>query len=421
MDFEKNAYTPAGASWPITYADLESYYDRAEKTLRVRGEKQTEHDPPRKVPFPLPADRDLAPLEGLLKKAGIVISDVPFATPVTEASFFGGQYGPFLRMTDKHLPGFQSSPHGALISEVTVSRLLADVEGRVVGAEARDLDRNVKILHARIYVIACGGLESPRLLLLSRSQVFPDGLGNNYGWVGRCFMEHRKTSYAGQVKVGWKSYNLVQLTGFSYQFYKRFKEKGLGGMRLRFHLYGPIRWKEIYAGEFKKILERIRTRRLAISFGAEMKPSPANRVTLDKEARDYFGNPVSNLFLGESEDDITTRDRGEEIIRNIHRQLGTEEVTKAPGNLWGHHHMGTCRMGDNPRTSVVDRNLKVHGTSNLFVAGSAVFVTSGSANPTLTLTALSLRLADHLQLQLRQGSFPAPYRTTPEELRSNRL
>jgi choline dehydrogenase-like flavoprotein len=387
----------------------------------VRGGKQSKHDPPRKIDFPLPADRNLSPLESLLKKVGIILSDVPFSTPLAyDSSILSGRYGPFLQMTESHLPNFQASPSGALISEVTVSRLLADEQGRIRGAEVRDLDRNVKALRARVYVVACGGLESPRLLLLSRSPTFPEGLGNHYGWVGRCFMEHRKTLYTGQVDVGWRSFNLFQITGFSYQFYKSFKEQGLGGIRLRFHLHGPIRWKEIYDGHSGRILDRIRTRQLVITFGAEMKPSPENRVTLDKEVKDYFGDPVGNLFLKESEDDVKTRERGKEIVRDIYRRLETQGVQESPENIWGHHHMGTCRMGDNPRTSVVDRNLRVHGTSNLFAAGSSVFVTSGSANPTLTLSALSLRLSDYLRAQLRRGEFAGPYRVTRGELRNSK-
>jgi choline dehydrogenase-like flavoprotein len=376
----------------------------------VRGGKQSEHDPPRKIDFPLPADRDLSPLESLLKKAGIILSDVPLSTSLAnDSSFLSGRYGPYLRMTESHLPNFQASPYGALIPEVTVSRLLVDGRGYVSGAELRDLDRNVKILRARVYVVACGGLETPRLLLLSRSSAFPKGVGNNYNWVGRCFMEHHKTLYSGRVDIGWNSFNLFQLTGFSYQFYKRLKEQGLGGIRLRFHLHGPAQWKEIYDGNVGRILDRALSRRLEISFGAEMKPSPENRVSLDNEVKDYFGNPVGNLFLNDSEEDVKTRDRGKEIVRNIYRRLEIEGAEELPGNAWGHHHMGTCRMGENPRTSVVDRNLQVHGTSNLFVAGSSVFVTSGSANPTLTLSALSLRLSDYLRLQLRNGTFPAPY------------
>ena len=423
IDFEQNSHTPAGASWPVSYADLEPYYEQAEKTLRVRGGKQSEHDPLRKVAFPLPADRDLSPLESLLKKTGVVVSDVPFSTPpVKNSGFLSGRYGPFLRMTDSHLPSFQASPSGALISEVTVSRLLADEQGRILGAEVRDLDRNLKVVRARAYVIACGGLESPRLLLLSRSPAFPQGIGNHYGWVGRCFMEHRKAVYSAQVNVGWNSSNLFQLTGFSYQFYKSFKQQGLGGIRLRFHLHGPVGWKEFYEGPTAPILDRIRTRQLEITIAVEMKPSPENRVTLDEEAKDYFGNPVSNLSLRESDDDIKTRERGKQIVRQIFANLGAERVERAPENdNWGHHHMGTCRMGDNPQTSVVDRDLRVHGTRNLFLAGSAVFVTSGSANPTLTLSALSLRLADNLRAQLQNGAFPGPDAVMRGALRRNKM
>ncbi len=314
-------------------------------------------------------------------------------------------------MTENHLPNFQASRYGALFSAVTVTRLLVDERGVVQGAEVRNLDRDVKILRARVYVVACGGLESPRLLLLSRAPGFPEGIGNRYGWVGRCFMEHRKAVYTGKVKIGWSSFNSTQLTGFSYQFYESFKKQGLGGLRLRFHLHGPISWKEIHDRGAGRILDRILTRELVVSFGAEMKPSAENRVTLDKEVKDHFGNPASNLFLDASEDDLKTRERAKELVLNIYRRLGVQEVQESPEDIWSHHHMGTCRMGDNQRTSVVDRNLQVHGAPNLFVAGSSVFVTCGSANPTLSLAALSLRLADYLESQLSKNALPLPVKT----------
>ena len=135
-----------------------------------------------------------------------------------------------------------------------------------------------------------------------------------------------------------------------------------------------------------------------------MEPSPQNRVTLDSELKDYFGNPVANLYLSESERDIKTWERARQLILKIYGMLNAQNVTESESN-WAHHHMGTCRMGVDPRTSVVDANLRVHGTRNLFVAGSAVFVTSGCAAPTVTLTALSHRLAEHIHSQLRAGSF----------------
>ena len=408
LDFKKNSYTPPGAAWPISYGNLQPYYEQAEQTLRVRGGKKSKYHPQNNSAYPIPADRNLSPLESMLREAGIVISDVPFSTPKNrDSSFLSDRFGPHVRMTDSHLPDFQKSDYGSLVSEVTVTRLVTDTSGLIRGAEIRDLDRNVKNLRARIYVVACGGLESPRLLLLSRSPAFPNGIGNNYDLVGRFFMEHRPVRFIGRTRIGWRTFSLVHLKGHSYQFYEEFKSLGLGGIALGFDLDGGIDGREIRAGEISKALNRVLSRNLEIDIGSEMKPSPGNRVTLDRQAKDYFGNPGTNLFVSESEEDVRTVARGKKIVQKIYTDLRVDNVEELRGNFWAHHHMGTCRMGDNPRTSVVDPNLRVHGTTNLFVAGSSVFVTSGVANPTLTLTALSLRLSDYLRLQLRQGTFPS--------------
>lgn len=127
------------------------------------------------------------------------------------------RFGPFVRMTDKHLPDFHASGSGHLISEVTVTRLLADESGTIRRAEVRDLDCNVKNLRARVYVIACGGLESPRLLMLSRSTAFPNGIGNHHDLVGRFFMEHRPVSFSGRFRTGWRDFSFRQLKGLSYR------------------------------------------------------------------------------------------------------------------------------------------------------------------------------------------------------------
>jgi choline dehydrogenase-like flavoprotein len=250
-------------------------------------------------------------------------------------------------------------------------------------------------------------LETPRLLLLSRAAGFPQGIGNNRDLVGRFFMEHRPAVLKGQVGIGWRTFSLHALRGQSYQFYEKFKKDGLGGMTLGFDLDGGLDRQELGAWEIGKALNRVSARNLEITIETEMKPSPENRVTLDAKNKDYFGNPGTNLFLSEPEEDRKTLSRGQQIARKIFADLGVEQIEELPRTGWGHHHMGTCRMGENPQTSVVDPNLRVHGTKNLFLAGSSVFVTSGTANPTLTLTALTFRLSDHLRSQLQKGVFPA--------------
>lgn len=409
IDFENNPYTPPGALWPIKYKDLQPYYEKAEQTLRVRGGKRTKYHPPSQVGYPVQPDRDVSPLESLLAEVGIIISDVPTSTQKNRVtSFFSDRFGPFVRMTDSHLPAFQNSASGSLISEVTVTRLIVDDGGYISGAEIRDLNRNRKVVRARVYIVACGGLETPRLLLLSRSSAFPQGVGNNRDLVGRFFMEHRPVGFNGPVHIGWRTFSLKGLRGMSYQFYEEFKNAGLGGISVAFELDAAIDAQEIRALEVGKVLNRISTRNIRIGVAPEMKPSPENRVTLDTKNKDYFGNPGTNLFVSETEVDARTVDRAKKIVRKISVDLGVEQLEELPRTGWGHHHMGTCRMGHSPQTSVVDPNLRIHGTKNLFVSGSSVFVTSGAANPTLTLTALTLRLSDYLRSQLQKGAFPIP-------------
>ena len=167
------------------------------------------------------------------------------------------------------------------------------------------------------------------------------------------------------------------------------KGRGLGGVRIR-----PV-------ADLHKDPQRPDCLWLQIRGEIECEPSPANRISLGQQP-DTFGNPGAQLTLDFTDLDGRTIAYTERLIWQLLAQFGVTRARVVTGALsWAHHHMGTCRMGDDPRTSVVDRDLRVHGTPNLYVAGSAPFVTSGVSNPTLTITALSLRLADHLVMTLR--------------------
>jgi choline dehydrogenase-like flavoprotein len=405
FDFENKDQSGAGAGWPLAYEELEPYYEKAEQILRVRGGELSKYNPHRKKRLPLPPDRDISSLRTLLQTAGVTVDDAPTST--------GDDGHRPVRVARTYLPEFQVSPYASLVSGATVTRLLAGENGHLVGAEVKDLDRNVKIVRATVYVVACGGLESPRVLLLSRSRYFPNGIGNNYDWVGRCFMEHRAINFYGRVRT--KSLQFYPQVGRSYQFDEESRKQKLGGMGLGFVLT-TLNRSDLSGWDFGTAWERLNTMlsrvwrpELKISAGPEMPPCPDNRVTLDRKTKDYFGNPVTNLFLNESEQEQKAIEHVKTLVRKIYSDLDAERV-KELDETWGHHHIGTCRMGDNPRTSVVDRNLRVHETKNLFVSGSSVFVTSGAANPTLTLTALSLRLADYLRKQLQEGDLRAESR-----------
>jgi choline dehydrogenase-like flavoprotein len=223
-------------------------------------------------------------------------------------------------------------------------------------------------------------------------------------------MEHRTIRFHGRVRAN--SFQIYPQVGRSFQFDEEFRHKGLGSFLMGFILMtvrrGDFSLRDL-GGLWDGVtsaLDRIKRPELRISASPEMPPFPENRVTLDSQVKDYFGNPAVNLHLNESEKERRVAQQATQVIRQIYADLNAEQVRELDRG-WSHHHMGTCRMGSNPKTSVVDRALRVHGTSNLFVAGSSVFVTSGSANPTLTLTALSLRLADYLHSQLRDRSLSA--------------
>jgi choline dehydrogenase-like flavoprotein len=138
---------------------------------------------------------------------------------------------------------------------------------------------------------------------------------------------------------------------------------------------------------------------LYIGASIEMRISDSNRVVLSDKIKDCFGNPLAHLICNYADEDLRTLERSRELIRGIYRKLGATDVEEIEVS-WSRHHQSTCRMGDDPGTSVVDRNLRVHDSPNLYLCGSEVFVTGGAMQPCLTISALAHRLADHLASRL---------------------
>jgi choline dehydrogenase-like flavoprotein len=139
-----------------------------------------------------------------------------------------------------------------------------------------------------------------------------------------------------------------------------------------------------------------------IGAGIEMKTSPDNRVTLSKANQDIFGRPIAHLIMNYSPQDRALIERTRTLIRGWFTQLGATSIREAP-IAYPRHFQGASRMGADPRTSVVDGNLRVHESPNLYMCGCDVFVTGGAVGPTLSIAALSLRLADQIVDQLQHA------------------
>lgn len=374
LDFERNAYTPEGAAWPVSYAELEPYYARAERTLRVSGSELSRYHAPRTAPLPLPSPRDDSEFKAQLREFGIVADDSP-----TSRGRRGG--GP-VRASRDLLPLVTGHPLATVVAGATATRIATRRSGEVAGVDARQRDGASRTIRAGAYVVACGALESARLLLQSKSERFPAGIGNDRDLVGRFFGEHPNLTFEARAP----RFPSGERTGIlrCHQFYDDFKRRGLGSLILRFmRRAGP-------------------EGRLLIGATLEMRPVATNRVVLSRDRADRFGNPGLELLLSFSEDDHRTIQEARSLIFGIYEALGAppDQIEEEP-ITWSHHHLGTCRMGHGPEAGVVGADLRVHGSPNLFVLGSAVFVTGGAAHPTLAITALAHRLAEQLAAELR--------------------
>jgi glucose dehydrogenase len=399
-DFAPHPYTPAENPWPIGYEDLEPYYDVAERLFRVRGGPRGESTPPRRGPLPLPGRPDVTYLKNLTARFGVECEDSATATPSKQMRIFN--------VRKEILPKFLSSGHGTLVTGATVTRLIAGPDQRITGAEIRTLDGRRGEARAKMFVVCCGGIESPRLLLLSRSEAYPNGIGNAYDWVGRGFNDHPTLGFYASIEHSPGTLTPTNKITRTHQLYGMFRPEGLGAMIPVFrqawllpnHIL-PFTLVNMPRNALS-MLSRVKRAAIFIGAGIEMKPVPGNRVTLSNVNRDVWGQPIAHLILNFTPEDRALIERTRTVIREWFAVIGATGIREAP-IAYPRHFQGACRMGANPATSVVDANLRVHDTRNLYVCGCEVFTTGGGMGPTLSIATFALRLADHVIEQLRSN------------------
>lgn len=396
-DFATRSWLPR-SGWPLTREELEPFYLRAQSICQI-GE-----------PLGFDADR-IASLVGkplLPFDPERVQTIVYFLSPPTR---FGTLYRDELASAGNVI---------VYLNANLVNIRLAPMGGAVESFECATLSRvSFRVLAAR-YVLALGGIENARALLASNGQE-PAGVGNQNDLVGRFFMEHPQsaTSWSAFILASsemdlafytttWLLSDVSSVPAIRLAPQLRAKE-GLAGMAV---FLGEVEFREAapFMGEFpaERLWALLRSanppRLLSASLRAEQPPLPDSRVTLRSD-RDALGIPRVNLHWSISLSDVAGMRRSLELVASEIGRIGL-------GRLWmpldasgefrtelegAAHHMGTTRMGVSPTEGVVDSNCRVHGLANLYVAGSSVFPTGGFANPTLTIVALALRLAEHLE------------------------
>jgi hypothetical protein len=205
--------------------------------------------------------------------------------------------------------------------------------------------------------------------------------------------------------------------GRIHQFYEHLRGEGLGSMVISaiqswvfpHHLMSPSQPLRDILCVPGRVLRPV----LYLGPTIETVPRDENRVVLSEHTKDRFGNPLAHLIFNFSEEDCRTLDLTRRLILKLWKQLGVGKVREAEVTF-SRHHIGTCRMGDNPKTSVTDRTLRVHECPNLYLGGCETFVTGAAVPPVLTIVALAHRLADELATRLRHGHWDS--NRTPTKL-----
>jgi choline dehydrogenase-like flavoprotein len=433
IDFERRDWIPH-SGWPFGVQELDPFYRRAQDVCQLGSygydaeflERAESHN------RLLPLDHERV---------------------VTIA----WQFSPPTRFGEVYRHDLATAPNVSVYLHANVVTIEAnDDASSVTSLKVATLAGSRFVVEPQILVLAAGGIENARLLLVSNDREAA-GLGNRHDLVGRFFMEH-PSFYSGVILPAepdrriWKVYlsdwasfetgprpdvygglslpSAVQekerLLGYSASLHTVPQARPDGWEALK-RLLGPIRGGE-FSADFMSDLRQVLSdlgeivstayhrldseppvEMLEIHNAAQQAPNPHSRILLDEQERDALGLPRVKLDWRLTELDKYSIRRSQEILANefgragvgrLKIELSGDDSTWPSDLYYGNHYIGTTRMSDVPTQGVVDRNCCVHGMSNLYLAGSSVFPTSGYAPPTLTIVALALRLADHIKKAL---------------------
>lgn len=418
-DFKLKSLYGHGVDWPIDYDDLEPFYHAAEQELGVAGDSAEDLGSPRSGDFPMPPilttylDKHFAAaLDGSKYKVS--------ATPQARNSVFRNDRPeccgnnscipicPIQAKYDATVHIAQAEAAGAeIFDETTATSLQLGEDGSIESAAFRRADGSTGTASGKVVVVAAHGIETPRLLLNSAQQGAPEGIANSSGQVGRNLMDHvTKLSWAEAAEPVWPYRGPLSTSGIENLRDGAFR-KQRGAFRIEIGNDGhswptgapvttaaDLARKGLRGEELDAKIKDVTSRQIRLASLVEQSPDAENRVTLDPDKRDANGMPLPRIHY---DLDDYTRDglkAAEEAHQEVFDAVGAQNVQHSPDFQGAGHIIGTVRMGADAASAVVDRNLRSFDHPNLFLLGSGTFPTSATANPTLTIAALSLRAVD---------------------------
>ena len=408
--------------WPVSYADLEPYYEKAEWEIGVSGDDTNNiFKSPRRKPLPmppLPQNREYQVLKPAAERLGLH----PFDIPMLRNSVPYNGRGACMRCRwcvgfacevdakngtqNTVIPTALATGNCELRTECIVKEILTDAQGRVRGVAYFDEDSRLQEQSSDLVVVSGSANESARLLLNSKSRLFPNGIGNRYDWVGRNLQGH---AYTGA--VGLFDFDLyddigpgagIAICDFNHG------NKGLigGGLLANEFIRLPVQflnWRPAGVPRWglahKQFMRQSYSRSMGIMGPVQEMPVFESRVQVDPKVKDAWGIPVARLSGHRHVNDLVVAKFLSSKAEAWLKEAGatrTWQFLPGLGLSGGQHQAGTCRMGDDPKTSVVDKHCRVHDVENLYVVDGSVHVTNGGFNPVLTIMAIAYYASDHL-------------------------
>jgi choline dehydrogenase-like flavoprotein len=413
------------ADWPITYNDLEPYYDRAEWEIGVCGQPTNPAAGPRRRGYPMPPIPD-NPQRQILSPAAQKLGWPSFPVPmlINTTNYnnrpaciqCGNCIGHACPSDSKNgtqntmIARALATGNCTLLTSAMAQRIETDHLGKVTGvaflSDSDDIPRPCTA-RAKTVVVSAGAIETARLLLNSTSSHHPQGLGNHSDQVGRHLQGHYYPAAFARFSENTYDPKGPGVSIATCQF-NHANPKIIGGAMLaNDFIKTPIQfWRLSLPPDLprwglanKQYVRDNYRRSIHVTGPVQEIPAPDARITIDTSVRDKWNIPVAALSGTQHPETVRTaefiRARAQEWLT----AAGATQIWSHPTSLYlsaGQHQAGTCRMGHDPQTSVTDPFGRVHGHDNLFIADASLHVTNGGFNPVLTIMALSFRIAEHI-------------------------
>ncbi len=396
--------------WPISLADLEPYYERAEDKMGVTGT----HGIPR-----LPGNNNFKVMAVGAKRLGykkvhtgnMAINSQPrdgrSACMQLGFCFQGCKSGAKWSTLYAEIPKAEATGRLDLRPECQALQILHNAQGKVSGVLYADKEGNRFEQKARVVCVAANAIETARLLLNSASGMFPDGLANSSGQVGRNYMRHTTGSVYAIFNQEVNMYRGTTMAGIVEDEARNDPARGfVGGYHMETISLGvpfmaafldPGAWGR----EFAELMEQYDHMAGMWLVGEDM-PQENNRITLHPTEKDRFGLPIPHVHFDDHPNDLAMRNHAYKQGSAVYQAVGAIRTIETPPYP-STHNLGTARMSEKPRDGVVNRWGQTHDIPNLFISDGSQFTTGGAANPTLTIVALAIRQAEYIVDQMSKN------------------